>query len=619
MNLNKSQKKYLKKNLKRLSLTEISQNLQVSENDLLDYLKSIWPADKFQKFKEANPKDLLPVQKKPLPNLNIKGDLPAFLRKNSVYLFFLVFLVVVVYCNSLKNEFLSDDIAGIMQDKNMGNILYYLENQPINFFRYFFYSIIYKIFGLNPLFFRLLNIFWHLGVVWIIYTLVSFLNNSTLALIVASIFAVHPILTEGVVWITGGIHAQYSFFVLLSFWLYLLAKSRQWSKKLYLASLASFFAALFTTEKSAVLPLILLSFELLFGQIKKDWKKIIPYFGLGAIAVLLVFFGGNFGKRVYLLQTQYYQERGYYNPLTQIPTAISSYLSLIFWPDKLTLYHSEMNFTPIQFLFMFSVTSIYFGLIVYFFFKKKYKDYLFWLIFFLISLLPMLTPFKVAWIVAERYIYLGCLGIFMIVGLLIEKIGDFAKNQKIIYIILAILLVVLSGRTIIRNVDWKNQDNLWLAAARTSPSSPQNHNNLGDLYGRHGNYEKAAEEFLIAIQLKPDYGDAYHNLANTYRQMGKNDLALANYQKAVTFNPSLWQSYQNLTVLYYEQGKFETALEMIGKATQINPENPDLYFISGIILVQLNQKSKAKEAFQKVISLNPDHEKAKEFLSNLEI
>ncbi len=72
-----------------------------------------------------------------------------------------------------------------------------------------------------------------------------------------------------------------------------------------------------------------------------------------------------------------------------------------------------------------------------------------------------------------------------------------------------------------RNFDWKNQDTLWLATAKTSPSSHQNHNNLGDLYARRGEYEKAVEEFKKAIELKPDYGDAYHNLANVYHQIGK--------------------------------------------------------------------------------------------------
>jgi len=39
MNLNKSQKKFIKKNLKKLSLLEIAQKIGVSEKDLLEHLK----------------------------------------------------------------------------------------------------------------------------------------------------------------------------------------------------------------------------------------------------------------------------------------------------------------------------------------------------------------------------------------------------------------------------------------------------------------------------------------------------------------------------------------------------------------------------------------------------
>jgi protein O-mannosyl-transferase len=43
----------------------------------------------------------------------------------------------------------------------------------------------------------------------------------------------------------------------------------------------------------------------------------------------------------------------------------------------------------------------------------------------------------------------------------------------------------------IRNSDWQNQDTLWIATGKTAPSDPKTHNNLGDLYGRHGDLDRA--------------------------------------------------------------------------------------------------------------------------------
>lgn len=615
MNLTKSQKKLIKKNLKKLPLPQLAQKINVAEMELNEYLKSVLPEEKYQKFivqRQNNPSKFQSQDP-----LNLPPSLTSWFKKHSLAFLFLAILVGVVYFNSVGNEFLSDDIAGIAQEKNIGNPFYFLVHQPINFFRYLVFAIVYHSFGLKPSFFRLANIFFHLSSSWIIYSIVVLLHGQLLALIASSLFAAHPIQIEGVTWIAGGIHAQYVFFDLLAFFLYLLVKSNPRQKKFYFASLASFFVALFTTEKSAILPLLLITFELSYGEIRKNWKKLAPYFLLGGTVVCFVFLGPLF-KRMTALQTQYYQEKGFYNPLTQIPIAISSYLSLIFWPDMLTLYHSEMNFATWQYTLMSLVTLSFLGITAYSFINKKYRHQFFWLSFFVITLLPMLTPFKVAWIVAERYVYFGAAGIYVIVGFVLQKIGKFVKNNLVIYIILGTALIPLSIRTIRRNVDWKNQDNLWLAAERTSPSSPQNHNNLGDLYARRSDFKKAAEEFQKAILLKPDYGDAYHNLANVYRQMGQIDLSEQNYLKAISLNPNIWQSYQNLAVTYYEKGKFDEALKMSQRGIELNPQNPDLHFICGIIYFNLGNKELARKEIQKTLEIAPGSQKAKEFLSQID-
>lgn len=567
MKLNQSQKKFLKKNLRKLSLVEIAEQLSVPEQELLKYLKSIWSEQKYQKYLQSQKQTPASLVGSPTA-----PKLKPWLKQNCGILAFLCLLALVVYFNSLGNEFLSDDIPTIVENENIGNYGYYLKNQPLLLLRQFYLITVYKIFGLKPVFFRLGNIFFHSGSVLLVYGILSFLATPLAALSAASIFAVHPILVEAVAWISGGIHAQYSFFILLSFWLYLLAKNKSLGKY-YLFSLASFVFALSSCEKAVPLPLIILAFELCWERLSKSWKKIVPYFVLSGIWASWVLFGGAFMSKTTALRTEYYQQEGLYNPLTQIPTAITSYLKLIFWPDKLTLYHSEMLFTTKEYLIMAVITLGFLGLIAYTFFKKKYRRCFFWLAFFVIALLPMLTPLKVGWIVAERYVYLGSIGIFAVVAMGIEKFSQWAKSKTIGYLILGILIIILSTRTIIRNVDWKNQDNLWLAAARTSPTSPQNHNNLGDLYSRRGEFEKAVEEFKTAIALLPNYGDAYHNLANTYLQMNKIDLAIENYQKALEYNPRLWQSHQNLAAIFYQTGQPDLAKEHLKKVLEIDPTN----------------------------------------------
>lgn len=621
MNLSKTQKKFLKKNLKKLSLGEIARHLAIPENQIIEYLKSIWSKEKFEKFqttiRTGNQVKNPVVQERDTssPPSSLFFDFKGWLKNNFPALLILTFMVIAVYSNSLGNEFLSDDIAGILQDKNMGNFGYYLQHHTINFFRYFFYCLIYHLFGLKPPFFRLINVLFHLSSTLIVYAIIfNLLGKKFLAFTTASLFAIHPLLSEAVTWISGGIHAQYTFFNLLSFWFYLSAKAKNWSKKYYFFSLGSFFVSVFTTEKSVVLCLILFFYELTYGNLGKSFKKLIPYFILAGAVTSMVFFGGLFGYRVNTLQSSYYQEKGLYNPLTQIPVAISHYLWLTVWPDKLTLYHSEMNFSTGQYLLMGGITLGFLFSIIFLFANQKSRRYSFWPAFLIIALLPMLTPIKIAWIVAERYFYFGSIGIFVLIALGIDKISRITKSEKLSYVILIILLIPLSLRTIIRNIDWKNQDNLWLASARTSPSSPQNHNNLGDLYSRHGNFEKAAEEFKTAIALLPNYGDAYHNLANVYLQMKKIDLAIENYQKALSYNAGLWQSHQNLAAIFAQQGQLDLSVEQLQEAIATNPQNPNLHVNLGMIYYDMDKKKEAIQEWQTALQIDPSNQDAQKFL-----
>jgi len=403
----------------------------------------------------------------------------------------------------------------------------------------------------------------------------------------ATIFAVHPILIESVIWISGGSYSNGAFFGFLTILFYLLFSQNR-EKKFYLLSLLSLVVTFLFLEKLIVLPIILLLYEVCFGQFKKNWHRLIPFFLFSFLFALKLL--GLLGAKITSLETTYYQQPGLENPFIQIPIAISSYLSLIFWPKALTLYHSELTFNQGQYFLKLGVFLIFLGLIIFFF--KKEKRVFFWLVFFIISLLVTLTPFKISWVVAERYVYFGSLGIFVFIAWLISQIGHWFKNQKISWIIFGLIIISFSTRTIIRNFDWKNQDTLWLATAKTSPSSSQNHNNLGDLYFRQGKYEKAVEEFEKAIDLKPNYGDAFHNMANTYHQMGDDNLALENYQKALSFNPNLWQSHQNLAAIHFNQKNYQLAKEELEKAIKINPENAELHTNLGILLHLLSLEEK---------------------------
>lgn len=532
-------------------------------------------------------------------------------KENWLYLLILTALSLITYGNSLNNAFLSDDIAEIRDNPLIGDLGYAISSHPFGFIRLFFYWLAYHIGGLNPFFFRLINIGFHLGSIYLIYTILNLIySNKKLSLIVASLFAVHPAISEAVVWISGGMYPQYTFFFLLSLLLYILAVTKN-NIKYYLVSIGSFLLGLMSHPQMP-LPLFVIFplYELVFGNFKKNWVKVIPYFILSIVYVFINL--GALPERTTTLQSVHYQERGIDNPLILIPVAISSYLELTFWPKTLTLYHSELAFGQFEFAVRALITLIFLALTFISFRINKFV--FFFLSLFWIALSPTLTPFRFNWIVAERYLYLPIFGVLAVLGLGILKIEKLFKLKWSTYTILVIVIILLSARTIMRNVDWKNEDNLWIATGKTSPSSPNTHNNLGDVYGRAGDKKRALQEFQKAIELKPNYGDAYHNLGNAYREIGEYDKALENYQKAASFNPNLWQSYQNIAALYFENKQYDKALEYIQKAIQINPKNINLRVNLGVVHLVMGQKEKAKEIFNLILSIDPQNQIAKQGL-----
>ena len=596
MKLTYSQKRYIQKHYPQETVEGIAKTIHtpidiiqkhISDNQIL-----------FKKPKE---------QTEPIKKINLIEHIP--------YLVLLAMFIILVYANGFGAEFVSDDVYAILRNEAALKSQNYLFIAPTFILRSLQYLIAYKIGGFTPFLFRIWNIVFHVGFVWMTYLIVPFFSKKKfLPFFVASFAAIHPMMIESVIWISGGIYAQSGFSLLLSFYLYLKFKVNK-SKKYFIFSLISYVCALSASEKVIIFPFIIGLYELTFGSLKNTWKQVSAFFGISFVWGLILI--TRISERLVYLRTEHGAPTKFTveNPFFLIPSAIGTYLKLFIWPRHLTLYQSEFQFVLIQFLFLLLITVAFFAGIAISY--RKNKSIFFWLCFFIITLFPTLNPFGLSWLVAERYSYLGSVGLYFAFSAVLYKLIENKKYQTIGYIIFSILLLAFSVRTIVRNIDWQNEDKLWVATAKASPSDPKTHNNLGDMYARQGNLQKAAESFARAIELSPRYPDAYHNLGNVLRQAGHPEEAEKMYLKAIELKPGLWQSYQNIAAMNFERKDYKKAEELILKAIEVYPTNPDLYVNLGVVYTNMGDQKRAIQTFKTALQFDPQNETALRAMSEL--
>lgn len=521
-------------------------------------------------------------------------------NRTSVSILVFTVIILCVYANSLGNDFVSDDLPSLVNHPLIDKPEF-LFQRPDIIFKNIVFSITYHLGGMKPVYFRIVSIGFHLLNTIILYLLCRKLPNRPAAFWCALVFAVHPIVTEAVVWISAQEYVQYILFFLISLYLY----SSGTGNTYYSLSIFSFILMLATSLKSVPLVLVYPLFDKYILNRRIIWKRISPLLaisGIWIVANLLLFKSAQ--NRLEYLQDANPDATGLYNPLIQIPAAFSSYIHLFLFPSGLSFYHSDFNYKIPELVIRTAITFLFFALWIFSFFRNHIQ--FFWYSFLIISLLPFITPLKLAWIVAERYVYPGTMALSVImINYLYKYLGQ-KSVKSLLPILLTVYVFILSTRTVIRNNDWKSQDNLWIATAKTQPLEPRVHNNLGDMYTRRQKYDKAISEFTNAVNLNPSYAEAYHNLGRTYYLTGDNRNAVSNLNRALKINPALWQSCQILAAISYGQKDYGSALKYLDQGINISAQG-ELYANKALIFLKLNRYPEAHEQIIKALSISPEN------------
>jgi hypothetical protein len=489
------------------------------------------------------------------------------------------FLVIVlftcgIYANSLFNGFVLDDEVIIVFNPttqhlcNVREVLFAPDvikpyYRPLNRASYL---IDYQLFGMNPLGFHAVNIFIHLINAILLYLIACrILADQRAALIVALLFAVHPVNSEAINFISARntlLSLCFSLASLLAF-----MKAQEKGVRWTVLSALLFFCGLLSKETAFMLIAIITLYTLSpspgsAGKTLRDKLfSLFPY-----LLALVVYFA----MRSYSLQggigTDVHAE-GLLRRLAMNYHIIPQYIGLLLFPADLTLFHTVPKgglFTPPWFL------SVWLALIVavWLVLRWRHKAAIFGLVWCVINYVPISNIIPIpSDPITERFLYLPAVGFFIMLGALIAHLKSKTMTKQAVYIAAAVIVALCAAVTVQRNRDWKDDYSLFLSAVKNNPVSAEAHNNLGtSLLQDRGDIEAAREEWETSLSIDPLNSDALIQMGTYSAVKGDMQKAEQFYATAVLLppgkaDPNKAMAHFNLGKIYEKQQKLAEALQ----------------------------------------------------------
>ena len=349
----------------------------------------------------------------------------------------------------------------------------------------------------------------------------------------------------------------------------------------------------------------------LFKRCSASLKKIISrykFFYLFFLAVAILFTG----YKVFLKSPS--TKVGFYggDPFIQFLTVgkiLVHYIKLLFYPVNLLADYSFNSFPlsqsllePATFLSLIILCGL--GILTVKLLRRT-KLMAFAILWFFVTLLPVCHIFPHHELLAEHYLYLPSFGFALFVALILEQLLTINRWRYPVYAVFVVVLLLLSARTVYRNLDWKDSFTLWKKTVETAPNCARALSNLGIEYFNRKEYTQAEQLYRRAIAVRPGQDKPYHNLGNLYREKKDYSSALAMYQKAAQLNPENCTHYNTLGHAYAMEKRYDEAVKAFEQAITCNPDYAEAHNNLGNVYRVLKETDRAIAFYQRALQLNP--------------
>ena len=522
-------------------------------------------------------------------------------------------LAIGCYLNTLGSPFISDDYRDIVYNpiiRGEGHLpeifttsflskgeergLY----RPITGLTYW---IGLRLFGPNPFGFHLENLLWHTATALLVLVLLRGLwpAEPLMAFGAAALFAVHPVHTEAVSWVSGRSEVLAAFWGLLAFWAHRRGEREGANASLWrVTALAAWVVALGAKEMAATVPLLLLMTDALLASPSGWWRpgRLATRYGpFAAAAVAYV------AIRMSVLE-QLVPSRDFF-PFQDAPLSVrganilklaAAYVGRLIFPVNMKadwVVHPARGFTdgPLPLLALALLVALF---VLAWAVRRTAQPVAWGILWSGLALLPVNTLLPMGWRAAERFLYFSSVGACVALAWVmtrrmkpLKEASPQAHSKPLACALGCAVLVLFTANTIDRNRDWSDGVVLLEKTVERSPANARAIGQLGYTLLRKGRPTEgeALLKRAVAIREKDLWPDhryvaiSLNNLAVFYQSRGQFGKAEALHKRALAIrekalgpdHPHVALSLHNLAALYHIQGRYAGAEPLYKRALEI--------------------------------------------------
>lgn len=534
-------------------------------------------------------------------------------------------LAFLAYANTLGADFAFDDLQFIVPNesiRSLGNFTSFLDMseggagyRPL---RNLVNALNYAACELRPFGWHLVNVLLHVAATALVWRLARrILGAGTFAAAVVTIlFAVHPIHTEAVANVSGRKDILATIFFVLG-WLAFIraretARPRWWHFAAVFACLALGFLS---KEMALTLPIVLFLHDVALGTDTAPAKSGFRWAAARAFATLRshAIFYGTFGAglvlaAVYLLVVKPPSFQAWWggSPATNFLTAARlhvHYAKLLFLPTTLVGDYTFDAFPVttdaldpaglLSLAFVAGLALFAIGTL------SRFRLASFCVLFHLVTLLPVshLKPHHE--LAGERFLYLPSIGFAILSALALAAIARRIGEKRAAMAVVLPLALLYAGRTVARNLDWKDDKTFWTKTIADAPRCSRAHRNLAFHLFKEGRRDEAFASMRRSMEIEPDSGASHFNLAIMLEQSGEPEKAIAHYEAAAKHARFREKAPMNLGILYGRMGKLDEAEKQFRELSRLDPGDGSVWFNLAVIATKRGANDEADALFRK--------------------